>query len=101
MFGLILKFLGGGVLTSITSIYQSYLNKQISEAECHAKIAEALAPELSRITEQQANVLAVEMQGNWLQRSWRPITALAFVSIPVFYGIVTPICVAWLRHVCT
>lgn len=95
MFGLILKLLTGPLLSTVSDIYKSYLNKQITEAECQAKIASALAPELSKIAEQQANVLVAEMQGNWLQRSWRPIVALAFASIPFFYGIVTPVCVAW------
>lgn len=95
MLALVLKFLSGSVLTQISGIVQKYMDKQITEAECRAQVAETLAPELSKIAQAQADVLVAEMAGNWLQRSWRPLTALAFASIPVFYGLVTPIAVAW------
>ena len=45
---------------------------------------------LSRLNEQQKDVLIIELKGNWLQRSWRPITMLIFtllIVVGAFYPI--------------
>lgn len=95
MIALILKLLSGTVFSTVLDVVKSFNERKISEEEARAKVAETLAPELSRIAQQQANVLVEEMRGNWLQRNWRPIVALGFAFIPFFYGIVVPVLVAW------
>lgn len=38
----------------------------------------------SMIAEHQSTVVSSEAQGNWLQRSWRPITMLTFLVLVIF-----------------
>ena len=47
-----------------------------------------------RIVAQQ-QVLKAEMEGNWLQRNWRPIAMMVFLFILVFQTILVPIIGIW------
>ncbi len=40
-----------------------------------------LTSSLQEMKELQASLIKAEMGGNWLQRSWRPLTMLAFVGV--------------------
>jgi len=43
----------------------------------------------------QQQVLKAELEGNWLQRNWRPIAMMVFLFILVFQTIVVPIIGIW------
>ena len=43
-----------------------------------------------KVAEVKADVLKVELSGNWLQRSWRPIIMLSFGFIVIYRYFVAP-----------
>ena len=45
---------------------------------------------INQSTSYQRDVLVAELQGNWLQRSWRPILMLAFGFIVVYSKFIAP-----------
>lgn len=44
----------------------------------------------SLLIESQKEILTTEMQGNWLQRSWRPITMLCFTLVVIYAYFLQP-----------
>lgn len=51
--------------------------------ELELKLLLALYKHTEQEVELRAEILAKEMGGNWLQRSWRPIVMLAFAGVVV------------------
>lgn len=47
------------------------------------KISTIVLDALNKLAELQASIINTEAKGNWIQRSWRPITMLTFVAIIV------------------
>lgn len=45
------------------------------------ELTQIVLDNLTKLAALQAEVLKVELQGNWLQRSWRPIMMLVFMII--------------------
>jgi len=66
----------GDIIDSITVIDPEKL-------EAKAKISEIVLPALNKLYNAQRDVLVAEMQGNFLQKSWRPLTMLTFVCLLV------------------
>ena len=48
------------------------------------------AAKLSELEKEQASVIRMEAQGNWLQKSWRPLVMLCFTFI-ILLGVFIPI----------
>lgn len=72
----------------IGSVIKRTLPDKMSEAE-KAEVevkaqAEILKADFSAL-EQQMKVQMTEMQGNWLQKSWRPIVMLVFTGLIVLH----------------
>lgn len=64
----------GNVLDNLTTT-----NEEKSLAK--ERITQVVNNSLDKLMELQAAVMTTEMQGNWLQRSWRPIVMLTFVVL--------------------
>ena len=73
--GLFASKKGEGVGGLATDIREAIKGKEISP--------DKLIDTYLKIEELKAQVLNTEMQGNWLQRSWRPILMLSLVLIVV------------------
>ena len=83
----------GGAIKPITELVDSLHTSEEEKRELHVGLvsvenkfaAEVLAYE-AKITSLQASVIMTEAKGDsWLQRSWRPITMLTFLSIIVMH----------------
>jgi hypothetical protein len=61
---------------------------QVTRAEIEAELEKAIAAE-------QAKLVAAEISGNWLQRSWRPIVALTAFFSYWFVIVGYPFALAW------
>lgn len=84
-------------ISPITDIVGNVLDKVVPDAGMAEKlkfeITKALIGADSNALEQQAKVIMAEANGeSWLQRNWRPITALTFVALVVAHwlGLTAP-----------
>ncbi len=58
--------------------------------EIRSSVVETLYRYAEALEKEQASILRAEAQGNWLQRSWRPLVMLTFTFI-VLLGAFVPI----------
>ena len=73
----------GGVLDNITTTDEERLKAKEQLTSIVTNFATSLAAS-------QAEVLKVELSGNWLQRSWRPLMMLAFGVIVIYRYFIAP-----------
>lgn len=96
MVSTILKLVLGPLVGSLVELYKGYNQKQISEAQLRRDIEKTVLGTFSEVSKTQADVIMAEARAEgWLQRNWRPITAVCFSFIVFFYGILLPIAVDW------
>jgi hypothetical protein len=68
---------------------------QLSRAALEAEIEKALIAQQQAIAAEQAKLVAAEISGSWLQRSWRPIVALTAFFSYWFVIVGYPFALAW------
>jgi len=92
----LLSLLTGELFDSVTDIWKKYLDKEITKAELQVQLFGLLVPAFTKTIEAQKDVLIAEIKSeDWLVRRWRPMVVIALATIPIFYGLVTPVAVAW------
>jgi Holin of 3TMs, for gene-transfer release len=86
------KLLGGNVV----GLVEKYINKEITRAELDAGIQTAAIESATTIAGHQANIIIAEAQGeSWLQRNWRPMSALCFLWVAMWFAWLQPALYAW------
>ncbi len=83
IFTKIVSAIGGQAGEQISGIVDGLTTSDEEKSTAKAKLSEIVLDSLNRISEAQSEVLKTEMKGNFLQRSWRPITMLCFVVLLV------------------
>lgn len=87
MSGILGKIFSTGAATLVSGIGDA-LDKNITNAEekmaAKATLIKLSTDLISKITVEASSIIQTEAKGNWLQRSWRPITMLLFVFIVVY-----------------
>lgn len=97
MFNLLSKLLLGPLLGKLVDLYKGYNERQVTEAQLRRDIEKVILGTFKDVSQAQADVIMAEMKGeSWMQRNWRPVTAVCFAFIVFFYGILLPISVDWL-----
>ena len=92
----IAKFLAGPIIESVLGVFKAAQNRKATEAEMRAEVEKTVMATLAGISDSQARTIIAEAQGeDWLQRNWRPLVALSFAFIVVFYALLMPVAVAW------
>jgi hypothetical protein len=81
MFDKILSFFSGNAVKDIGNVVDGLTTSDDEKNKAKAQLSEIVLNSLNSVTEAQADVLKTEMQGNWLQRSWRPLVMIAFVVL--------------------
>ena len=66
----------GGIIDNLSTTDQEKLNAK-------AELTNIVLNSLNNLQNAQRDVLITEMKGNWLQKSWRPLTMLTFVCLLV------------------
>jgi hypothetical protein len=96
MISTIIRLVTGPLVGKLVDLYKSYNEKQVTEAQLRRDIEKAVLGTFAEVSKSQADVIMAEAKGeSWLQRNWRPMVAVAFAFIVIFYGLVTPIAVGW------
>jgi hypothetical protein len=94
----IAKDIVGGIISPVGDIIDNLHTSEEEKSEAKAKLAEienALSVKIleyeSRLAEAQASTIVAEATGeSWMQRNWRPVTMLSFVTIIVNNYILVP-----------
>lgn len=68
---------------------------QVTRATLEAEIQKALIAQEAEIAKAQAELIATEMTGSWLQRHWRPVVALTAFFSYWFVIVGYPFALAW------
>jgi hypothetical protein len=90
------KLLMGPVIGALVDLYKGYNQRQVTEAQLRRDIEKTVLGVFQEVSKSQADVIMAEANGeNWLQRNWRPMVAVGLAIIPISYGIVFPVAVAW------
>ena len=100
MIGWLAGLLGGGVLEKLAEAAMQAARlaaeKKISEEEAKARIARSAFDLLAREAEAARGVIEAEARSeSWLTRSWRPLVAISFALVVLFYALVLPVAVGW------
>jgi len=96
MIQLLFRFLSGPLITGVVDIVKNHQNRKATEAEIRGEVSKMILGVFGSLSEQKANVVIAEARGeDWLQRNWRPMVALSFAFVVMFYALVLPIAVDW------
>jgi len=96
MLAILAKLIAGPIIGKVMDLVMSFQNRKLGEAELRAEVERAVLDTFAEVSKSQASVIEAEMRGeNWLQRNWRPMVAVGLAIIPISYGIIFPVAVAW------
>ncbi len=87
----ILQFLSSNVFKGVSDLLDDLITNDEERLDAKRKIFETLKQRELELQRMQADVIIAEAQGNWLQRSWRPILMLAFGFIVVYCKFIGPL----------
>ena len=87
----ILEFFGKGVIGEIGNVLDSLFTSDEERLKAKNKVFEILQKKELELQKMQTEIIIAEAQGNWLQRSWRPILMLAFGFIVIYVKFIAPL----------
>ena len=87
----IIQWFSKGVIGEIGKVIDDLFTSE--EERLHAKneIFKVLQEQQLELQKLQTEIIVSEANGNWLQRSWRPILMLAFGFIVIYVKFVAPL----------
>lgn len=87
----IIDWFSGGLITEVGKVIDNLFTSD--EERMHAKneILKVLKEQQLELQRLQTEVIVAEANGNWLQRSWRPILMLAFGFIVIYVKFIAPL----------
>lgn len=92
--GFLDKIIGSGIKDTVGEVGNVIDKISTTDDERLAakkEITEVITSFAKDIASSSAEVLKAEMNGNWLQRSWRPLVMLSFAFIVVYHYFLAPI----------
>ena len=87
----------GPVLDVFKDLGGKWINKQISEEQFRTEVQKALLLAMTNLWAEQGKVIIAEIQSDdRVTRLWRPMTAISFAFVMIWYAFFVPIAVGWL-----
>ena len=87
----------GPVLDVFKDLGGKWINKQISEEQFRTEVQKALLLAMTNLWSEQGKVIIAEIQSDdRVTRLWRPMTAISFAFVMIWYAFFVPIAVGWL-----
>jgi len=87
----ILNFLTGNVLKEIGNVIDNIFTNDEERLQAKNELTRIIQSKELELQKMQTDVIVAEANGNWLQRSWRPILMLAFGFIVIYVKFVAPL----------
>jgi len=87
----ILSFLTGNVLSEIGKVFDKLFTNDEERQLAKNELARIIQKKELELRSMQTDIIIAEANGNWLQRSWRPILMLSFGFIIVYCKFIAPL----------
>lgn len=87
----ILEFFGGNVIKDIGKVIDNLFTSEEERIRAKNEIFKVIQEKELELQKMQTSIIIAEAQGNWLQRSWRPILMLAFGFIVIYVKFIAPL----------
>ena len=88
------KLLGwftGGVVKEVGNVIDKLFTSEEERIKAKNEVFKVLQEQQLELQKLQTEVILAEANGNWLQRSWRPILMLAFGFIVIYVKFIAPL----------
>ena len=79
----ILSVFKSDAIKQVGDVVDSFVTTDEEKSSAKERLSSIVLNSLNSVAQAQADVLKTEMQGNWLQRSWRPLVMITFVVLLV------------------
>ena len=80
----LLDFLKSNTVDAIGKVVDTVITNDDEKSKAKKELTEVVLKSLNEVANVQGEVIKKEMEGNFLQRSWRPLLMLTFGTILVF-----------------
>lgn len=87
----ILDWFSGGVIKEIGDVIDNLFTSDEERANAKIKVLEVFKEQQLELQKLQTEIIVAEANGNWLQRSWRPILMLSFGFIVIYVKFIAPL----------
>jgi hypothetical protein len=87
----ILSFLTGNVLSEVGKVFDKLFTNDEERQLAKNELARIIQKKELELRSMQTDIIIAEANGNWLQRSWRPILMLSFGFIIVYCKFIAPL----------
>lgn len=87
----ILNWFTEGVIGEIGKVIDNLFTNDEERIKAKNEVFKILKEKELELQKMQTEIIVAEAQGNWLQRSWRPILMLAFGFIVIYVKFIAPL----------
>ena len=87
----ILNWFSGGLVTEVGKVIDNLFTSDEERLNAKNKVFKVLQEQKLKLQQLQTEVILAEANGNWLQRSWRPILMLSFGFIIIYVKFIAPL----------
>ena len=87
----ILNWFTGGVIKEIGKVIDNLFTTDEERIKAKNEVFKVLQEQQLELQRLQTEIIVTEANGNWLQRSWRPILMLAFGFIVIYVKFIAPL----------
>jgi hypothetical protein len=86
----ILKNAAGDAVKEVSNVLDNVITSDEERLKAKSELTRIITEKLSELAQAQRDVLLQELQGNKLQRNWRPVVMLMFAFIVVYAKFIAP-----------
>ncbi len=87
----ILSWFTGGVVKEVGKVIDGLFTSDEERLKAKNEVFKVLQEQQLELQKLQTEIVLAEANGNWLQRSWRPILMLAFGFIVIYVKFIAPL----------
>ena len=87
----ILNWFTGGVIKEIGKVIDNLFTTDEERIKAKNEVFKVLQEQQLELQKLQTEIILAEANGNWLQRSWRPILMLSFGFIVIYVKFIAPL----------
>jgi len=87
----ILSWFTGGVVKEVGKVIDGLFTSDEERLKAKNEVFKVLQEQQLELQKLQTEIVLAEANGNWLQRSWRPILMLAFGFIVIYGKFIAPL----------
>ena len=87
----ILSWFTGGVVKEVGNVIDKLFTSEEERIKAKNEVFKVLQEQQLELQKLQTEVILAEANGNWMQRSWRPILMLAFGFIVIYVKFIAPL----------